>query len=234
MSINLTKAYRNGTTPTQEQMTKLFSSLETAVNVTKLDSSNFQDSALASSSFDSDGITKNSIASSAITQAKCDSTVTTLLVPIGAVFSIAASSAPSGWLMCDGSAVSRATYSALYTLVGDSFGPGNGSTTFNVPDLRGRFVRGWDHGAAHDPDASSRTISATGSATGDKIGSYQADTWESHSHTLTKTPGSTSSGSLKQGATTTFAAGTITVQASTTGSTETRPKNINVNYIIKY
>jgi microcystin-dependent protein len=54
----------------------------------------------------------------------------------------AASSAPSGWLLCDGTAVSRTTYSALFTAISTAYGVGDGSTTFNVPDFRGRSVIG--------------------------------------------------------------------------------------------
>ena len=69
-------------------------------------------------------------------------------VPTGAVMAFAVSAPPAGWLECDGSAVSRMTYSALSTLAagmsyGAPFGGGDGSTTFNLPDLRGQFVRGW-------------------------------------------------------------------------------------------
>jgi len=55
------------------------------------------------------------------------------LIPVGVIQIYAGSSAPSGWLLCDGSAVSRSTYSALFTLIGVSYGSGNGSTTFNIP-----------------------------------------------------------------------------------------------------
>lgn len=64
--------------------------------------------------------------------------------PVGAVVSYAGSSAPSGWLLCYGQAVSRATYAALFTAIGTTYGAGDGSTTFNLPDLRGRTVAGDD------------------------------------------------------------------------------------------
>lgn len=60
----------------------------------------------------------------------------------GTILPTVATSAPAGWLLCDGSAVSRTTYANLFTLVGTAFGTGDGSTTFNVPDLRGRSVIG--------------------------------------------------------------------------------------------
>lgn len=65
-----------------------------------------------------------------------------LQAPTGIVAAFAGAAAPAGWLMCDGSAVSRATYSALFAVIGTTYGAGNGSTTFNLPDLRGRAVYG--------------------------------------------------------------------------------------------
>lgn len=63
-------------------------------------------------------------------------------VPAGAIQAYAGSTAPSGWLACDGSAVSRTTYADLYSAIGTTWGTGDGSTTFNVPDLRGRALIG--------------------------------------------------------------------------------------------
>lgn len=62
--------------------------------------------------------------------------------PSGVVSPFAGTSAPSGWLLCDGSAVSRTTYSALFTAISTAYGIGDGSTTFNLPDMRGAFIRG--------------------------------------------------------------------------------------------
>lgn len=67
------------------------------------------------------------------------------VAPPGVVLPFAGSSAPSGWLLCDGSAVSRTTYAALFTAISTAFGVGDGSTTFNVPDLRGRVAAGKDN-----------------------------------------------------------------------------------------
>jgi microcystin-dependent protein len=70
-----------------------------------------------------------------------------MLVPTGAMTAYAGATAPAGWLLCDGSAVSRTTFSALFSVLGTTFGVGDGSTTFNLPDLRGRVPVGED-GAA--------------------------------------------------------------------------------------
>ncbi len=63
-------------------------------------------------------------------------------MPIGTVLSFAGTSAPTGYLLCDGLPVSRSTYSDLFAIVGESYGEGDNSTTFNLPDLRYKFVRG--------------------------------------------------------------------------------------------
>lgn len=65
---------------------------------------------------------------------------------VGAVMYFAMSSAPTGWLKANGAAVSRTTYAALFAKIGTTFGAGDGRTTFNLPDFRGEFIRGWDDG----------------------------------------------------------------------------------------
>ena len=66
-----------------------------------------------------------------------------VVVPAGALMYYATTNIPSGWLFCDGSAVTRATYASLYSAIGTTYGSGDGSTTFNLPDLRGQFIRSW-------------------------------------------------------------------------------------------
>ena len=73
-----------------------------------------------------------------------------LLTPVGVVECFARAAAPGGWLACDGAAVSRTTYADLFAAIGTAFGAGDGSTTFNLPDLRGEFVRGLDSGRGVD------------------------------------------------------------------------------------
>ena len=68
----------------------------------------------------------------------------------GSVMFFAAGSAPSGWLPANGAAIPRAIYADLFKVFGTSFGAGDGSTTFNLPDLRGEFIRGWDGGRGVD------------------------------------------------------------------------------------
>lgn len=71
---------------------------------------------------------------------------------VGQVSFFAMSSAPAGFLKCSGQAVSRTTYAALFTAIGTLYGAGDGSTTFNLPDLRGEFLRGLDDGRGVDVD----------------------------------------------------------------------------------
>lgn len=70
-------------------------------------------------------------------------------VPSGAIIDYGAATAPAGWLLCDGAAVSRATYSVLFGVISTTFGVGDGSTTFNVPDFRGRVPVGYAVSGGH-------------------------------------------------------------------------------------
>ena len=93
---------------------------------------------------------------------------------------------PEGWLMCDGTSYSQSTYPDLFVAIGTAFG-GDGSN-FNVPDFKGRFLRGVDlPKSGLDPDSGARTPMATGGATADAAGSVQSDDFKSHTHTTTPT-----------------------------------------------
>jgi microcystin-dependent protein len=162
-------------------------------------------------------------------------------VPAGVVAWFAANSAPTGYIQANGAAVSRSTYSALFSAIGTTFGAGDGSTTFNVPDLRGYFVRGWDNGRGVD---TSRTF-----------GSNQAFAMQTHRHAH-GTDGSSNGGYAAVGYTDstgyTIGSGnqsggggysnntTSTMMAQTaggtvpTGASETRPVNIALLGCIKY
>lgn len=75
-------------------------------------------------------------------------------IPAGMYGEFGTPTAPDGWLVCDGSAVSRVIYARLFTAIGVTHGAGDGATTFNLPDARGRVLRGWDNGAGRDPGRS--------------------------------------------------------------------------------
>ena len=102
-------------------------------------------------------------------------------VPTGAVFAFPTASAPNGYLECDGSAVSRSTYASLFALIGINYGNGDGTTTFNLPDYRGEFLRGFNNGSGNDPNAVSRLDRGDGT-TGDNVGTRQTNLTQSHVH----------------------------------------------------
>ena len=98
--------------------------------------------------------------------------------PTGVITAFAGSAAPIGYLLCDGSAVSRTTYSTLYNLIGTTYGTGNGSTTFNVPDLRSRTIVGSGQGTG----LTSRTLASTG---GIESKTLAISEMPSHNHSIT-------------------------------------------------
>jgi microcystin-dependent protein len=156
-------------------------------------------------------------------------------VPVGAVNTFAMSTPPTGWLSCDGSEVSRTTYSNLFSVVGTTHGAGNGSTTFKLPDLRGEFVRGWDGNRGVD---SGRTFgSAQTWAIENIVGTFtdirvRLNTIFSATGAFTGSTGATSGDNGNGGAATVnfdFDASRVVNTAS-----ETRPRNVALLYCIKY
>ena len=102
-------------------------------------------------------------------------------VPTGAIMAWPVESAPSGFILCHGQAISRSTYSDLFSLIGVMYGAGDGSANFNLPDYRGQFLRGRANGSANDPDRSSRTDRGDGNG-GDNVGTKQDYGLLQHSH----------------------------------------------------
>lgn len=86
-----------------------------------------------------------------------------------------------GWLLCNGRSLQISSYQALYNAIGTAYG-GDGSSVFNLPDLRGQFLRGVDMGAGVDPDTGSRTAQAPGGSSGDSVGSRQPAGLQNHQH----------------------------------------------------
>ena len=105
----------------------------------------------------------------------------TPLVPIGTILDFAAATAPTGYLVCDGSAVSRSTYAALFAVIGTTWGSGNGSTTFNIPDFRGRTAIGAGTGTASD--ATAHALGSNGGTETHKLTHAQSGV-PAHSHPL--------------------------------------------------
>lgn len=201
--------------------------------------------------------TSGNMAASHVTVAQLAVAVAQALTPIGSVlaFAGAASLIPAGFLYCDGSAISRTTYNDLLNTIGTRWGTGDGSTTFNIPDFRGFFLRGFSDGTGRDPDAASRTAQGPGGVAGDQVGSIELSAFASHLHAASSSvsdPGhnhqfvgvgsnqanvgsGTATGSLP-GSFTNTAVTNISVSTTTSntgGSTETRPINANICYMIK-
>lgn len=162
-----------------------------------------------------------------------DGSALTGVLPSGIIMPFAGTTTPTGYLICDGSAVSRVTYAALFAAIGTNWGVGDGSTTFNLPDLRGRFMRGVDGAAGNDPDAATRTATNGGNA-GNNVGSNQQDDFKGHTHTSNDATDKTGGYSAVGIAGSLWFAGTSQATTSNSGGNETRPKNVNVNYIIKF
>jgi microcystin-dependent protein len=171
----------------------------------------------------------------------------TALCPPGSIMAYMGTNAPPGWLLCNGQQVSRTQYAALFAVLGTASGAGDGSTTFNVTDLRGFFLRGVDNGAGQDPDTLSRTSEFTGGNAGDAVGSQQADQFKTHQHdngavtcgefyypTAYNIYGTATAANVPSPAVAWGNETEYTGYTGPQGGSETRPKNIYVNYIIKY
>jgi microcystin-dependent protein len=145
-----------------------------------------------------------------------------LLVPTGAVFSFSGASAPNGFLLCDGAAVSRTTYAALYAVIGTTYGTGDGSTTFNLPDARGRTAIGAGQGAG----LTNRVLAAKG---GEET--HQLTIAELASHTHVQDAHTHTTGAFNQGLITVTAGGyaVATWGSQLTGSTVATNQNTGGN-----
>lgn len=135
----------------------------------------------------------------------------------GEVTMFARNTAPTGYIKANGAAISRTTYAALFAAIGTTFGPGDGSTTFNVPDGRAEFLRGWDDGRGVD--------------TGRVFGSAQGFAMQAHTHTTPQ--------GLQGGGAFAYQGGinglsTTSGAASGTTATETRPRNLALLACIRY
>ena len=172
-----------------------------------------------------------------------------MAAPRGMISPFAMAAAPTGWLVCNGSAVSRTTYADLFAVIGTTWGSGNGSSTFTLPDLRGAFLRGTgSHGTSNMADGNDFA--------GPSVGSFENDQMQGHGHSL-KVNGSDANDNLdansvglglraSNGSQIASTAGNSnnnnivagvasTAQGAGTPRTgdETRPFNAGVNYCIK-
>jgi microcystin-dependent protein len=150
--------------------------------------------------------------------------------PIGAYVSCAYEAPPVGALFCDGRAVSRSRYKLLFAKIGTTYGS-SAPHLFNLPDRRGLFERGFASGSTNDPDRATRTARGDG-ATGDRVGTKQADDFKSHNHANAQGGGLVHT---VQGGPSAIVTGYFNDQpTSNTGGTETRPINISALAAIWY
>lgn len=199
-------------------------------------SADIGDGQVATADLANAAVTNAKLANGAIDYNKLAAAIQESLTPVGTIVAFAGDTAPAGWLMCDGQAISRTTYSTLYhSVVGVRFGHGDGSTTFHLPDFRGRFLRGVDPGSSRDPDSASRTAMNTGGATGRAVGSIQGHMFASHQHSV---PTDSSGGGVSRNSLVNSSgsdeAYTYDPGTGNEGGNETRPINAYVNFIIKY
>jgi microcystin-dependent protein len=192
-------------------------------------------------------VTDAKLAAQSVALANLKQEIINQLVPPGTVVAFAgpAGNVPAGWLICDGTTYARAQFPALYNAIGIAWGAGGFNVeNFQVPDLRGEFLRGVSQGTGRDPEANSRVRAYDGGNTGDQVGSYQYHQFASHGHGVTLNggvggllavnllgasgPGWNDSGDNYS------PTGYGSVAVLPSGGSETRPINASVYYIIKY
>lgn len=176
------------------------------------------------------------------TKAAVDALLVTAL-PSGFVQAFAGGTVPTGWLKANGAAVSRSAYSSLFNAIGTTYGAGDGSTTFNLPDLRAEFIRGLDDSRGID--------------LGRLLGSSQSSQNQAHSHTGTALSAGAHNHDVQQAAgnylsgtnrgfrpqdsnlgvytsTSTDGAHTHSLSINSSGGNEARPRNVALLFCIKY
>jgi len=219
---------------------------------------------IANAQLAGNAVTTANVTDGAVTSAKiADGTITVndlstalqqaSVIPPGTIMPFAgnADRIPAGWLLCDGSALksSNASYTAVYNAIQANWGNGITSptgaaypaiasgvdqTNFNIPDLRGQFLRGVAGTLSNDPDKATRTSIATGGAVGNAVGSVQVDGIRSHIHSYSSYSVGGSGGDIAWDAGGNAAKRSSPIlNTNPSGGNETRPINAYVNYIIK-
>lgn len=220
----------------QSGVTKRVADLDIAKLILPVTTTGITDGNVTAAKLAADSVTTVKILDANVTLEKLAAAVVDALLPAGAVAHFARNTAPSGWLKANGAAINRTTYATLFSAIGTTFGAGDGSTTFNLPDLRGEFVRGWDDG---------RTVDS-----GRAFGTSQAQQTAYHKHMTawgensTGAFGNTSSGGRQGSSGTDYdnkwymtndgSDYDATVNAAGVIGTETRPRNVALLACIKY
>ncbi len=164
-----------------------------------------------------------------------------LLPPAGSILITAANFTPAGYLTANGAAVSRTAYAKLFTNIGTRFGAGDGSTTFNLPDLRGEFIRGWDNGRGADPGRALGSWQDSQNRWHHHSGTTYASGEHSHSVPYTQRKVSNTStgdvmmvGNINSVATSDAGNHDHNFTTSGEGGNEARPRNVALMMCIKY
>lgn len=156
----------------------------------------------------------------------------TLLMQSGMVQQTAAATAPAGWLICDGSAISRSAYASLYAALGTIYGTGDGSTTFNIPDMRGRVAVGPDPTAIRN-----NSFNVLAQSSGEQLHTLTTAEMPSHTHLDPTYPGGASGGSYEVPNTVypgyDYGGSAPTSATGGGGSHNNMQPYTNLNYIIK-
>jgi len=163
--------------------------LDANVTTAKIADANVTLAKLANNSVNASKIVDGSIgtaelADGSVTAAKLDAGLTTQILPAGMIAPFAGTTAPSGWLLCNGQAISRETYAGLFGIVSTTYGSGDGSTTFNVPDMTGRVP------VCKSADAEFSDLGETGGVRSVTLTSAESGI-PSHGHTASSSPATT-------------------------------------------
>lgn len=219
-TLTITKEWASGEILLEADLDFIKSDLETFFNTTGINDDNIQDAGITASSkivdatinedkFQAGSVTTAKFAADSITTVKIlDGTLQSnvfaadaqaAIIPAGIMWEFAGSSTPSGWLLCDGSAISRTTYSALFTAISTRYGVGNGSTTFNIPDCRGRVRAGKDDMGGSPAFRLDSTVMSPGGTTLGATGGTQTHALTTseippHHHTVAGTVNTTADG----------------------------------------
>ncbi|MEJ2528867.1 MAG: phage tail protein [Gammaproteobacteria bacterium] len=142
-----------------------------------------------------------------------------------------------GWMLCDGRWLSKDEFPELFAVLGYLYGKttkSQGQNCFRLPDYRGLFLRGFDAGAGMDPEAGERGAPSGGTDKQNLVGSRQCDAFERHTHPYQVTNPAAVSQTGQAAGTSATSKETGDPNAAARSATETRGRNVAVNYIIRY